>query len=226
LFPKKVEAEASAVPRLVADWELAHPTLQRFEAVDLRRLLLRDAFVIDPDDNWEPLARFQNTHPALLARMTGSGPILVFANPLNREWSELPVNRVFVPLMREWASWLTGLVRTEDEIRTAHPGFEEARSPGIYEDEDGRIDVVAAQPLEMNPGTVEVDAFRTALAIPEPTPELIPDPPGVPKDRERPNEWWPWIVVALIGLLVTENYMSDRGKNSVIEPKTPHPDEA
>jgi hypothetical protein len=213
LFPGKIEAVDPPVLRPIQDWDRTHGALRVFdggERGDLRSVLLRDAFAIEGGPDWKALASLESGHAVLLARTLGEGRVLVFANPLTRAWSDFPTQRIFLPLMKEWFSWLTRFNPELDAPRVISPGMKESRPIGIYE-RDGALEVVAPDPAEMDV-TVADEAFaRRALGLPsEDAPALAGENVRLPKFRERQNEIWPWIALVLLSLLVFENFLADQ----------------
>jgi Aerotolerance regulator N-terminal len=217
LFPEKIEPVDPPVLRPIESWDHNHEALRRFDGGDrgdLRGVLLRDAFAIESGPDWTVLARLDNGHPVLLARELGKGRVLVFANPLTRAWSDFPTQRIFLPLMKEWFTWLTHFSPDQDAAREIAPGLNEPRAIGTYET-GGALEVVAPDPTEMDV-TVADEAFaRRALGLPG---EDAPAPAGenlrLPKFRERQNEIWPWIALALLALLIFETVLSDQRSKS------------
>ena len=150
----------------------------------------------------------------LLMRDLGKGHALVFANPLTRAWSDFPTQRIFLPLMKEWFTRLTRFNPDQDAAREIAPGLNEPRAIGTYES-GGALEVVAPDPSEMDV-TVADEAFaRRALGLPG---ENAPVPVGenlrLPKFRERQNEIWPWIALALLALLIFDTVLSDQRSKS------------
>jgi len=217
LFPGKIEAVDPPVLRAIGNWDQSHEALRRFDGGDrgdLRGVLLRDAFAIEAGPDWKTLAALDNGHPVLLARELGKGRVLVFANPLTRAWSDFPTQRIFLPLMKEWFTWLTRFSPDRDAAREIAPGLKEARAIGTYE-KDGALEVVAPDPTEMDVAVADEAFARRALGLPD---EDGPAPAGenlrLPKFRERQNEIWPWIALTLLALLIFETVLSDQRSKS------------
>jgi hypothetical protein len=213
LFPEKIEPVEPPVLRSIQEWDRTHEALRRFdggERGDLRSILVRDAFDIEAGPDWKVLAHLEGGHPALFAREMGQGRVLVFANPLTRQWTDFPTQRIFLPLMKEWFSWLTHFDPTGNASREIAPGLHESRPIGIYE-KNGTLEVVAPNPAAMDV-TVADEAFaRRALGLPdEEAPIAVEDNIRLPRSRERQNEIWPWIVLALLALLIYENIIADQ----------------
>ena len=173
-------------------------------------ILVRDAFEIGAGPDWKVLAQVEGGHPALLARELGQGRVLVFTNPLTRQWTDFPTQRIFLPLMKEWFSWLTRFDPEKNVSRETSPGLHESRSIGIYE-KGGALEVVAADPAEMDV-TVADEAFaRRALGLPDKEVAVaVEENIRLPRSRERQNEIWPWIALALLALLIYENIIADQ----------------
>jgi hypothetical protein len=135
LFPGNIRAGDPPVLRAIQTWDQSHEALRRFdggERGNLRGLLLRDAFSIEAGPDWKVLAALENGHPVLLTRELGKGRILVFANPLTRAWSDFPTKRIFLPLMKEWFTWLTRFNADQGAAREIAPGLKESRPIGTY----------------------------------------------------------------------------------------------
>jgi hypothetical protein len=213
LFPEKIDPVEPPVLRSVREWDRTHEALRRFdggERGDLRSILVRDAFEIEAGPDWKVLARLEGGHPALLARELGQGRVLVFANPLTREWTDFPTQRIFLPLMKEWFTWLTRFDPEKNVSREIAPGLNESRTIGIYE-KKGALEVVAPDAASMDV-TVADEAFvRRALGLPDKeTPVTVEDNIRLPRSRERQNEIWPWIALALLALLIYETIIADQ----------------
>lgn len=212
LFPETIAHVGVPVPHAIESWDKTHATLARFDGADrsaLRSVVLRDAFAIEAGADWKALAHLESGHPVLLTRELGKGRVLVFTNPLTREWSELPTARIFLPLMKEWFAWLTRLdPESAAPVETA-TGFAETRAPGVYESGAG-LEIVAPDPAEMEVAVADEAAVRRALALPDQASTAPPsEAAGLPRFRERQNEIWPWLVLALLALLLFENRLAD-----------------
>jgi hypothetical protein len=78
---------------------------------------------------------------------------------------------------------------------------------------DDTIAVVAPSAAEIDIATCDEAAFRSALALPPPVgPDTDEQTAGLPEGRERKNEIWRWLAVALIAALLVENIIADRGR--------------
>ncbi len=220
-FPTQITRVAAPAPYAIESWDRAHPALALFdgrERGDLRSIVLRDAFAIEPGTDWRVLAKLENGHPVLLAREVGQGRVLVFANPLTRAWSELPRERIFLPLIKEWFAWLTRLDADPGAPTEVAPGFQETRAPGVYRDGE-KIQVVAPDAAEMNVAVATSEVARRALALPaEEGTAMVREDAGLPSTRERQNEIWPWLALGILALLWFENRLADRRPKRHVQP--------
>lgn len=207
-----LEIQAETPPRPVVEWDTGHPALALFQPAALRRLVLRDAFALALSDDWKALASFPNQHPLLACRDEAeAAPLLVFAHPLTREWGDLPIDRSFVPLMRELFVHLAGYRREDRKLLATAPTLRDPRAPGRYPGEDETLTLVSPDATEMNPTVATLDTFQKALGIPEDTtPAQAAGDSTLPDTREHARELWPWFLLALLVLLLVENTLADR----------------
>ncbi|MFC7337769.1 BatA domain-containing protein [Haloferula chungangensis] len=213
LFPDlKLPSQSRMAP--VTHWDIDHPALSALPAEALRGTIVRDAFVIEAGADWNALASFSSKHPLLLEggkRSDGQAPVMVLAHPLTREWGDFPLSTLFVPLMRETFSHLAGYRSMASEILETTPGLADDRAPGSYRDDAGRITLVSADVTEMNPEIASAAAFRKSLGIPEAVPQSPAEPvPGKSAKAEQNHELWPWLLLALLLVLIVENTLADR----------------
>ena len=204
-------------------WDLTQPTLTNLATANLRGLILRDAFAYNPSSDWTPLASFANKNPFLLERAnltSGQAPVMVFAHPVTREWGDLPLASLFVPLTRELFSHLTGYNQSQSPVQYRTPGLPQPDSPQEPPtDEEPQI-IINPDVVEMDPAIATVSALRTALGIPVDLPDSeITTPKDLPNIAEQTREFWPWILLALLALLAIENTLADRRLPSGVTPE-------
>lgn len=223
LFPSLTK---SADPRMdVVSWwqseESQAPALASLPPLGLRSLLLRNAFEFPESEDWNPWARFSNKNPLLLEKSNlapNQAPVIVLAHPVTREWGDFPLNSLFVPLMRELSTHLSNYQRTEDVIVARAPGLKMRQAPGLVVGEDGQQTLLNADATEMNPAAASVAQFRSSLGIAEnELPQNQVPPAGLAVKAEQAHELWPWILLALLLLLILENFLADRRPRVVDE---------
>ncbi len=86
--------------------DATHPALQGAQLLRAARFFRHTA--IEAADEDRVLISLDSGSPLLLERGLGSGRVLVFTSSLDREWNDLPVQPVFVPLVAGIANHLLG----------------------------------------------------------------------------------------------------------------------
>ena len=86
--------------------DATHPALQGVELLRAARFFRHTA--IEAADEDRILINLDAGSPLLLEREVGAGRVLVFTSSLDREWNDLPVQPVFVPLVAGIANHLLG----------------------------------------------------------------------------------------------------------------------
>ncbi len=194
-------------------WEADHPLLRPFsepEHGDLRRPAFTGITKIAPDPSARVLARFRGGDPALLERSVGRGKVVWFASSCDRGWGDWPRGRLFLPMVHQMMAYASGLADggpVRPEV-AAHD-----RPPGLVEGE-GFLRVVNADPYESETARCTPKEFADRYGF------RLPEGPGVaPKaaeasrpadDRARSDEVWPWLALALVGLLMFEQFLANR----------------
>jgi len=215
IFPGRLTAQETAIPRQIFEWDATHPALALFDAHDrgdLSRIVFRDAFRVAPTPGAAVLARLSDGAAAIVEERLKDGRVMAVANPCDRDWSDWPTERIFLPLMRELLDWLAGARKAEDAVLEKTPGGEEAAAPGLIEGEP--LTVVAPDPLEADVRCLDETAFREKLGVgPAPVEKAgIANESLVPFGHERENEIWPYLVLGLLLVMFLENFLSDRGR--------------
>jgi hypothetical protein len=99
-------APASTSYATVGLMDLQHPGLTGADALRGAKFFRHVAIGALPGD--AVLARLDQGDPLLLERALGNGRVLVFASSLDREWTDLPLQPVFVPLIAGLSEYLAG----------------------------------------------------------------------------------------------------------------------
>jgi hypothetical protein len=212
LFPAKLESGKLPLPGLVASWDSSHPALRAFanrdRGGDLSRIVFRRAFKLEPTPDANVLASLDDGTPAILSAKLGKGRILVVGNPCDREWTDWPAERIFLPVVHELCDWLVRRNEESEQVRTVTRGLGETRALGIHEDTP--VTVVVPSSRECSIATVSEDVFRKRLGIGPPPAVSAFDDDELPAHRERRGEFWKWLALGLLGLLVLENLLAEK----------------
>ena len=212
IFPETLSYTEATVNRPLTSWDREHPALAPFdgrEGGDLRSLEWRDAFDLGTNTGWRTLATLDGGH-SLIVQKNGvekAGNIIVCAHPLTREWTDIPRDPLFVPLVKNMFAALGRVSQSTPEARVLTPGLKEPRPIGHY-----GAEVVAADSRESLPAAVGDGPFRAAFGLPttELSAALPPAQPERVSEFSREGELWPWLVIVLLILLIAENFLATK----------------
>lgn len=211
-------AERADEPRPIGVWDRNHAVLSAFdgkEGGDIRDMEWRDEFDIPLDDGWKVLATLDGGRPLLLEKPATdkAGRVLVLAHPLTREWTDLPRDPLFVPLVKSLFAWVSKAESASPEVPPHQPGVHEARPPGLYTDINGTTEIVAAAPGESAVRTSTPASLRTAFGVSEVSVQTVKprdDPALAAATVPWRYELWPWAAATLLVLLMAENLLATR----------------
>lgn len=220
LLPAGIRSEGGddAPVRAITEWDRAHPILASFdgrEGGDLRDAEWRDGFDIPADEGWKVLARLDGGHALLLekSRTAKQGRVVVLAHSLTREWTDLPHEPLFVPLVKSLFTYVSQAETARPEVPPRHPGVHEHRVPGTYADASGATEIVASAPSESSVTTASADALRAAFGVPDANAQSVAshdDPALASASVPWRRELWPWAAALLLVLLMIENLIATR----------------
>jgi len=210
----------ASLPWRLDRWEHEHPVFQPFsdpQYGDLQRLAFRCFTEIKPREGTTALAHFHDGSPALIERGHGRGKVLWFASSCDRQWSDWPRSRLFVPVVHQLVGYLAGLTdggpirsRRTDQFESSGPPVLE---PGVYE-RGGSVEVVNVDPRESETDRCRVaDLARQFRFIPadqkaEPGADFAAA--GVVGREIRQDEIWHWVLVALLAMVLIEGFLANR----------------
>lgn len=198
----------------VVDFDSSHPSLAPFsdpQHGDLRSLSanrLVPLESIDPD--CDVLMRSRKW-PLVVSHPFGNGQFVLVTTSADRSWNDWPRNRLFVPLVRQLAAWLTGQLDAKQNVVTEIIDQSD-QTPGI-EFVDNSLVVRSGDPQESQIARFGVEQFRDAVGLPEQS--LVTTQSDlreqlIPKGASRPDEKWPLVVWTLIGVLGCELILASR----------------
>lgn len=159
--------QSPPAPPLPASVHLAHPVFTGFSARNdqaWKAARVRSYYQLDPAllkrGDAEILLRLDNGDPLLVERRRGLGLVQLFTSSLNPDWTELPLQAAYVPLMRGVAGHLGNFIIPPRNIRVGEPiiyaRWEDPAQKWTGEDPHGK-------PLELSQGAWE---GRTAVVTP------------------------------------------------------------
>ncbi len=92
----------------------SHPALGQMDEV--RRARFYRHVAVEPRDGDRVLMRLDGGGPLLVEHVLGAGRVLLYGSSLDREWNDLPVQPVFVPMIAQLAAYLAGDHRIGSEV--------------------------------------------------------------------------------------------------------------
>ncbi len=204
---------AMDLPWRLDRWDTSHPIFKPFEDPehgDLRRPTFTTITRITPDPQTRVLATFRGGAPAVLERSQGKGKVIWFATACDRAWGDWPRSRLYLPLVHQMVSYVTGLAEGGSVRQEVAEG---EKVPGIV-DSEGLVHVINPDPFESETArcTAREFADRFGFSLPEPGARNV-TAATVRKssdDRLRGDEIWPWLAVTLCGFLFLENVLANR----------------
>ncbi len=103
--------------------ESAHPILRIFHHVFLSEdkgikstglgtAQFQKIYLIDPGTTGSSstILKYSNDAPALIEKRYGKGIVMLFTSTIDRDWNDLPVKPVFLPLIQQLCRYLTGTI--------------------------------------------------------------------------------------------------------------------
>jgi hypothetical protein len=198
----------------VGSWEKEHPIFRPLsdpQQGDLRRLSFRKITKAKPAEDAKILAADTKGNPLLLEKSQGSGKILLFATSADRDWSDWPQSRLFVPIVHQIFGYMTDRLPENQRIRPeiAGPGID--KPPAITVEKsavvvrnldpgESRIERYSQRQFrnEFQLADMKVDNSRQSLAA------------AVSLGAEQPNEIWTVVIWILLGVLALELFLANR----------------
>ncbi|MCA9135445.1 MAG: BatA domain-containing protein [Planctomycetales bacterium] len=198
----------------VVDFDASHPALTPFsdpQHGDLRSLAASRLVPLESIDPACDVLMRSRKWPLLVSHQLGDGRCVLVTTSADRSWNDWPRNRLFVPLVRQLAAWMTGQLDARQNV-VAKTIDRPNQTPGI-ERADNTLIVRSIDPQESQIGRFSVEQFREAVGLPEQslvTAESDRREQLAPEGALRPDEKWPLLVWTLIGVLACELILASR----------------
>ncbi|MEO8496952.1 MAG: hypothetical protein ABI614_17920, partial [Planctomycetota bacterium] len=151
-------------------------------------------------------------HIVAAERSLGSGRCIYFAWTADRDWSDWPQSRLYVPLVRQFAAYLTGQLADRPKVQqllVERPG----QRAGL-EQQAEQVIVINADAHEMVPDRLTEEQFRellglSALALSSEEKAARADL-ALPPNMSRPDEIWTSVLWILLAVLAVETLLASR----------------
>lgn len=195
-------------------FDAEHPVLSVFSDVqqgDLRRLHVERLLPLSQLFSEQETLLAIDDEPLIAERKVDNGRIIVVGTTADLDWNDWPRGRLYVPLIRQLAAWLTGQLDSRQLVYTQQiPGA--GTTPGITSADGGALFVWNVDSRESEITRVTAEQFREAMKLPaaiqteaERRAENLA-PAGV----ARSDELWPSVVWCLLAVLMAEILLSSR----------------
>lgn len=211
--------QSNDLPWRVQTWDQEHSIFAPFndpQHGDLRRLAFHAYTKIEPSSQATVLASFRGGDPLLLELTKGEGRAVWFTSSCDRQWSDWPRSRLYLPLVHQMLGHLTGLnqggpvraLTIEASSRLAEdvkPGvFERARYWEVINPSPRESETDRCTPLEF------ADRFALNIAGSDPTGEEMVASFAPSTVELHDDEIWHWIAFALVCFLCVECFLGNR----------------
>jgi hypothetical protein len=216
LVPATVTATSELGLYRFTTWDREHPILRALsdpQQGDLRRLGFRRITTLKPDPGAKVLAAARDGEPLLVEGRLEKGVVLLLASAVDRDWGDWPQSRLYVPLVHQIVGYLAERLPESAKVRVEPVGPGTDNPPGITR--AGEVAVVRnLDPKESEIERLTPQQFRAAFQLAELDESAqkqvarakVAPPPG----SQRPDEIWPYIVWALLAVLLAEIFLANR----------------
>jgi hypothetical protein len=206
---------------------------------DLRRLVFAAYTNVTPAKDASVLAQFSSNAPAVLERRVGNGTVLWVTTSCGREWSDWCRSQLFLPTVHQLLGYEVGLT-AGGRVRMRLIDVENRNPKLADEEQDGTIpstealssatalprpvlrpgveqlgryaEVVNTSPRESDTDRCTVKEFeeRFAIKVVEGNGASVSHAEGPGNVELRQDEFWHWVALALLALLLLEGFVGNR----------------
>jgi hypothetical protein len=218
LLPGKIAAEAIDGKFRVDEWDARHPALACFadpQQGDLRRVEFSRLLPLDEPAEAARVLLKSGERIVAAELAVGRGRCLYAGTTADRDWTDLPRTRLYVPLVRQFLAYLTDqlsaraavtdrlVVLPDDKIGIAPVAGEEGRwTVTNLDPRESALNRVTPEELQLalgtGPGKAEDEAQQAALKV------------VLPPDALRPDEFWTTVAWILLAVLAFETLLASR----------------
>lgn len=215
LLPGEVAASPTDNSVRVTDWDRKHAALACFndpQFGDLRRIQLQKSL---------PLTKLAPASTALLKsgeqivaaeRKIQLGRVIYVGFTADRDWTELPQSRLYVPLVRQLMAHLTNQLADRSLIQQKLVTKSDERA-GLKE-QAGQWLVTNLDPRESAPDRISAEDLQKLFAGEDAAPKNTADSDALalllPPDSLRPDEIWTIFAWLLLAILAAETLLAGR----------------
>jgi hypothetical protein len=215
LLPAAVKATAEAGLYRFQTWDQEHPIFRPLsdpQQGDLRRLAFRQITRLEPVAAANVLAATQSGEPLLVEQRVGRGGVLLFAAPADRDWSDWPQSRLYVPLIHQLVGYLCMRLPETQRVQQVLAGARGQTVPGITQDGDRTV-VCNLDARESRLQRCSELQFREVFQLASAEAAVRSQQAAVAPLQAgdlRPDELWTSVVWILLLVLVGEVFVANR----------------
>jgi hypothetical protein len=215
IFPARVEEPAGPGVFRLTRWQQDHPIFRPFdqpEHGDLRTLRFDRICRLVPDQDGRELAVVEGSFPLVVESRVGRGRCVLLAVPADNQWGDWAIQRLYLPLIHQLMGYLTDRLPESGRVRLEPADSGSGHAPGVVLD-SGRAVVRNLDPAESDLQRITPATLREAYRLP--VPHAAQRPPDAEltdslSGSQRPDEFWAWIILVLLAVLVAETFVANR----------------
>jgi len=210
---------ATDLPLRLQSWDVKHPIFAAFgdpQLGDLRRLTFSACTEVVPAADAEVLATFRDGKPALVERRRGNGSIVWFTSSCDREWSDWPRGRLYLPLVYQLLGYQTGLTaggRVRQAVLEGEVELAADAQPGVVAGE-GYALVVNTSPREAETERCTPEEFVNRFGLKPADDDVTQTAPlqaqAALGTEMIDGEVWQWVAVLVLAGLLLEGLVANR----------------
>jgi hypothetical protein len=218
LLPGAIAAEPIDGKLLVDEWDEKHPALACFadpQQGDMRRVSFSRILPLRETAEGSRILLQTGDHIIAAEIAVGRGRCIYFGSTADREWTDLPRTRMYVPLVRQLLAYLTDQLGDRAAVTSklvTTPTDKIGIAP--VADEPGRWTVTNLDPRESALNRVTPEELQLALGGGSSTAEDEAHQAALrlflPADALRADEFWTTIAWVLLVILAAETLLASR----------------
>jgi uncharacterized membrane protein len=221
LTPGKVTGvdAATDLPLRLQTWDVKHPIFAAFsdpQLGDLRRLTFSACTELAPAADAQVLATYRDGKPALVERRRGKGTIVWFTSSGDREWSDWPRSRLYLPLVYQLLGYQTGLTaggRVRQAVLEGAVELAADAQPGVVVGEGYSL-VVNTSPREAETERCTAEEFADRFGLKPADDDAGQAGPALAQaslgTEMIDSEVWHWVAVLVLASLLIEGLLANR----------------
>lgn len=219
LLPGELAAAPLARKHRVSEWNTKHPALACFvdpQQGDMRRVEFQQVLPLTKLAAGSELLWQAGDQIVAAERIIGPGRVIYVGTTADRDWTDLPRTRMYVPLVRQLAAHLTAqLAERSLAVHKLATGQDDQLgiAPDSKAGSEGRWIVTNLDPRESALERITAEEFAETLGIAAAVPDSSAAAAlalSLPADSLRADEIWTAVVWVLLIVLAAETLLAGR----------------